>query len=79
MIYFFTPYSFNFKLLDAIAGCMELLKPDDWAVIMDGDTMFLQPDFGHQIQRHSENHPESGLFTYRASCQQELQMQKNGK
>jgi hypothetical protein len=54
MIYFFTPYSFNFKLLDAITGCMNLLQPDDWAVIMDGDTMFLQPDFGHQIQRHIE-------------------------
>jgi hypothetical protein len=29
------------KLLDAMTSCMELLNPNDWAVIMDGDTMFL--------------------------------------
>ncbi|TSA38806.1 MAG: hypothetical protein D4R64_01700 [Porphyromonadaceae bacterium] len=67
MIYFFTPYSFNFKLLDAIAECIDLLNPDDWAVIMDGDTMFLQVDFGHQVKRHIEAHPEAGLFTCFAS------------
>jgi GT2 family glycosyltransferase len=74
MIYFFTPYSFDFKLLDAITGCMEMLNPDDWAVIMDGDTLFLQPDFGHQIQRHIENYPEAGLFTCLASrCHYKIQ------
>jgi len=74
MIYFFTPYSFDFKLLDAIAGWMYLLNPEDWAVIMDGDTMFLQPDFGHQIQRHIQLHPEAGLFTCRASrCHYKIQ------
>jgi hypothetical protein len=73
-IFFFTPYSFNFKLLDAISGCMELLKPDDWAVIIDGDTMFLQSDFGHQIQRPIESHPEAELFTYFASrCDYSIQ------
>lgn len=75
MIYFFTPYSFNFKLLEAIDGCVRLLNPDDWAVIMDGDTMFLQPDFGHQIQRHIESHPEAGLFTCFASrCHYSIQV-----
>jgi hypothetical protein len=67
MIYFFTPYSFNLKLLDAIARCMNLLMPDDWALLMDGDAMFLQPDFGHRIQRHVEAHPDAGLFTCYAS------------
>jgi len=67
MIYFFTLYSFNFKLLDAFTDFIELLNLDDWVVIMDGDTIFLQPDFGHQIQRHIEFHPEAGLFTCRAS------------
>jgi hypothetical protein len=62
MIYFFTPYSLDFKLLDAITGCINLLQPDDWAVIMDGDTMFLQPDFGHQIQRHIDLFPEWTLY-----------------
>ncbi|MFA5817331.1 MAG: hypothetical protein WC865_17140 [Bacteroidales bacterium] len=75
MIYFFTPYSFNFKLLDAITGCMKLLQPDDWAVIMDGDTMFLQPDFGYQIQHYIDLHPEAGLFTcYASRCHYSIQV-----
>jgi hypothetical protein len=75
MIYFFTPYSFNLKLLDAIARCMDLLQPDDWAVIMDGDAMFLQPDFGHRIKRHIEPHPEAGLFTcYASRCHYSIQV-----
>lgn len=59
--------SLQFKLLDAIADFIELLNPDDWVVIMDGDTIFLQPDFGHPIQRHIDLYPEAGLFTCRAS------------
>ncbi|TSA34507.1 MAG: hypothetical protein D4R64_11755 [Porphyromonadaceae bacterium] len=75
MIYFFTPYSFDFKLLDAIAICMDLLNPNDWAVIMDGDTMFLQPDFGYKIHRHIEAHPEAGLFTcYASRCHYSIQV-----
>jgi len=75
MIYFFTPYSFNLKLLDAIASCMNLLQPDDWAVLLDGDTMFLQPDFGHRIDKHIETHPEAGLFTcYASRCHYSIQV-----
>ncbi|TSA31179.1 MAG: hypothetical protein D4R64_18500 [Porphyromonadaceae bacterium] len=75
MIYFFTPYSFELKLLDAITAYMELLQPEDWAVIMDGDTAFLHPNFGHQIQRHIEAHPEAGLFTFFASrCHYSIQV-----
>jgi GT2 family glycosyltransferase len=75
MIYFFTPYSFNLKLLDAIASCMNLLQTDDWAVLMDGDAMFLQPDFGHQIQRHIEANPDAGLFTcYASRCHYSIQV-----
>lgn len=75
MLYFFTPYSFTKDYLEAIDQYMQLLQPDDWAVIMDGDVMFLQPDFGHQIQRHILSHPLVGLFTSYASrchyhCQQ---------
>ncbi|MFA5817159.1 MAG: hypothetical protein WC865_16255 [Bacteroidales bacterium] len=72
MIYFFTPYSFNFKLLNAIASCMDLLQPDDWAIIMDGDSMFLRPDFGLQIQRHIETHPEAGLTVNKAGQVKEM-------
>jgi hypothetical protein len=50
------------------------LKPDDWAVIAHVDKMFLQPDFGHQIQRHIETNPEAGLFNCCASrCHYKIQ------
>ena len=75
MMYFFTPFTLDFKLLDAIDQCMNLLQSDDWAVLMDGDTMFLQPDFGHRIQRHIERHPEAGLFTcYASRCHYSIQV-----
>ncbi|TSA37661.1 MAG: hypothetical protein D4R64_05565 [Porphyromonadaceae bacterium] len=75
MIYFFTPYSFELKLLDAIAAYMELLQMEDWAVILDGDTAFLNPDFGHQIKTHIENHPTAGLFTsYASRCHYRVQV-----
>lgn len=75
MIYFFTPYSLQLKLLDAIDQYMQLLQPDDWAVIMDGDIMFLHPDFGHQIERHIMAHPHTGLFTsYASRCHYRTQV-----
>jgi GT2 family glycosyltransferase len=75
MIYFFTPYSYEIKLLDAIAGFMNLLLSDDWAVHLDGDTLFLQPDFGNQIQQHIISHPEAGLFTcYASRCHYSFQV-----
>ncbi|MFA5817638.1 MAG: hypothetical protein WC865_18710 [Bacteroidales bacterium] len=75
MIYFLTPYSFELKLLDAIAAYMELLQPEDWAVIQDGDTAFLHPDFGHQIKTHIENYPTAGLFTsYASRCHYKVQV-----
>ncbi|TSA38808.1 MAG: hypothetical protein D4R64_01710 [Porphyromonadaceae bacterium] len=54
---------------------MDLLNPDDWAEIMDGDTAFLQSDFGHQIKTHIENHPNAGLFTsYASRCHYRVQV-----
>ena len=65
MIYIFTQLSVKFKHLDVIASSQELVKPDDWAVIMDADTMLLHPDFGHNISRANEDldNSETGLIT----------------
>jgi hypothetical protein len=75
MIYFFTPYSLELKLLEAIASYMALLQPDDWAVIMDGDTMFLTPNFGTLIENHIKASPDTGLFTsYASRCHYRIQV-----
>jgi len=68
MIWFFTPYSFEKKMFEAWYRYMELvIDPGDWACMMDGDTAFLLPDFGHQVQKYIDLFPDTGLFTCYAS------------
>ncbi|HZK95475.1 MAG TPA: hypothetical protein VFC67_14800 [Prolixibacteraceae bacterium] len=68
MIWFFTPYAHDKKFLDAIDRHFSLIaNPNDWVVIMDGDTAFLKSDFGEVIKRYTEQYPETGLFTCYAS------------
>jgi hypothetical protein len=69
MIYYFTPYSLNKKLFEAYDDCMALLKDDDWACFLDGDTLFFESNFGHQVQEYVEKYPDTGLFTcYSSRC-----------
>lgn len=76
MLYFFTPYSLDKKLFEAIDSYMELiLNPDDWICLQDGDTAFLLPDFGHQVQSYIDSYPETGLFTcYASRCHYSCQL-----
>lgn len=68
MIWFFTPYSFNKKLFEAYDSYMNLVSnPNDWVCFMDGDTLFLLSDFGHQMQSYIDKYPDTGLFTCYAS------------
>jgi GT2 family glycosyltransferase len=68
MIWFFTPYAHDKKFLAAIDLYFKLVtNPNDWVVIMDGDTAFLKPNFGEVIKRYTELFPETGLFTCYAS------------
>ena len=78
MLFFFTPYSFEKNLFEAIDTYMQLLPDDqDWAVLMDGDTAFLRSDFGHQIQRYIDKYPDTGLFTcYASRCHYEYQIRR---
>ncbi len=76
MIWFFTPYAHDKKLLDAIDRCFNLVpNPNDWVVLMDGDTAFLRSDFGHVIKRYTDSFPETGLFTcYASRCHYQSQV-----
>lgn len=75
MIYYFTPYNKEKKFLGAISDYMNLLAPHDWAVIMDGDTMFLTPNFGTLIENHIMAWPDTGLFTsYASRCHYRIQV-----
>lgn len=66
MIYFFKPYSLEGNLGKAYNDCMSLLPSDnDWACLMDGDTMFLTSDYGKHLQdviNAYQNH-NVGIFT----------------
>ena len=68
MLYFFTPYSFEKRLFEAIDRYMMLLPENaDWACIQDGDTAFLCSDFGARIAEYIDRFPGTGLFTCYAS------------
>ncbi len=69
MIYFFTPYSLNKKLFEAYDASMALIKDEDWACFLDGDTMFFESNFGHQVQEYIDKYPGTGMFTcYSSRC-----------
>jgi GT2 family glycosyltransferase len=77
MIYYFTPYSTEKKLLKAIDQYMALIHDNDWACLMDGDTAFLRSDFGVRIKEYIEKYPDTGLFTFYASrCHYACQVRK---
>jgi GT2 family glycosyltransferase len=76
MIWFFTPYDNTQRLYLAIDRYFELIdNPDDWVVLMDGDTAFLKPDFGNTIKRYTEKYPDTGMFTcYASRCHYRIQV-----
>jgi glycosyltransferase involved in cell wall biosynthesis len=51
------------KLFEGYDSCIALLKPDDWACFLDGDILFFENNFGHQIREYIEKYPDTGLFT----------------
>ena len=65
MVYFFSPYSFQKDIGKAYNNYVRLApNQDDWICLTDGDLLFLQSDFGHQIQEVIDLHGKDvGLFT----------------
>jgi GT2 family glycosyltransferase len=63
-VYYFTPYATDKNLGAAYNEYMQLLpNDDDWACFLDGDVMFLIPDWGDVIHQAIEKHPDTGMFT----------------
>jgi glycosyl transferase, family 25 len=63
MIWYFKPYSFDKDLGKAYNQYCELVPNDeDWICLMDGDSMFLNSNFGHIIQEYINQYPECKLF-----------------
>lgn len=77
MLYFFTPYSFDKKLFEAFDYYMSLVSDSDWVCFLDGDTAFLVPGWGHQINEYIKKYPDTGLFTcYASRCHYSIQTRK---
>lgn len=78
-IYYFTPYNLDKNLGAAYNQSMSLLKKDsDWGCLLDGDTMFLTPDFGTQIHHIVSMYPETGMFTCMTNRVGTMQQRHNG-
>jgi GT2 family glycosyltransferase len=64
MNYFFVPYSLEKNIGKAYNQYMSLLpKDDDWAILMDGDTLFLTFDWGHAVAEVIKKIPDAGIIT----------------
>ena len=64
MIYFFQPWAYDGHLGKAYNQYMDMLPNNsDWAVLMDGDTMFLSNTWGKQIERVIRDNPHTSMFT----------------
>lgn len=64
MIHFGSPYSWNKDLGKAYNDFVKLIPSEDWICLMDGDIMFLQSDYGHQLKEIIDLHGNDvGLFS----------------
>jgi len=61
MIYYFSPFSVEKNLGAAYNQHMALIGDDDYAVLTDGDTCFLTPDYGMIISQYIAAHPNAVL------------------
>jgi GT2 family glycosyltransferase len=65
MIYYFIPYATDKRLGRAFnQSCSIVPNDSDWIVLMDADTMFLNPNYGRIIADTIEQHGDSfSVFT----------------
>ncbi len=61
MTYYFTPYSTTKNLGAEYNKYMALLQDGDTAVVTDGDTCFLTPDYGMLIDAYVTKYPDAVL------------------
>lgn len=51
-----------------------VVNNEDWVVLMDGDTLFFQSNFGHLIKDYIDQYPDTGMFvcfTNRIGCREQ--------
>lgn len=61
MIYYFKPFSLTKNLGECYNQYMALIGDDDTAVLLDGDTCFLTPDYGMVIAEYIAAYPDAVL------------------
>lgn len=61
MIYYFSPYSTEKNLGKAYNDHIKLIGDDDVAVLTDGDTCWLTPDYGMVIAEYVAKYPDAVL------------------
>ncbi len=61
MIYYFKPFAIDKNLGACYNQYMALIGDDDTAVLLDGDTCFLTPDYGMVIAEYVEKYPDAVL------------------
>lgn len=62
-VHIIKPYSIEKNLGKAYNESMRLIPEDDWACLMDYDTMFLTPDCGQILHEYVMKYDFAGLFT----------------
>lgn len=62
-VHILKPYSIEKNLGRAYNEAMRMLPDDDWACLMDYDTMFLTPDCGQILHEYVWKYDFSGMFT----------------
>ena len=79
-VHYFIPYSTEkdfFSEIDYYFGLVQ--NEDDWVCLLDGDTLFLRPDYGRCIFDYLRHYPETGLFTcYASRCHYQFQVPQPG-
>lgn len=58
-----TPFSTSLNIGGEYNKCISELPNDCWVVVRDGDTMFLTPDWGKQIEEIITANPDYDLIT----------------
>jgi GT2 family glycosyltransferase len=81
MIYTTVPYNLDKNIGVYYNNFMDMIpNDDDFACFVDGDTMFLTPYWGKQLQDIIENNPDCGFFTAvtnRVACPWQIEESSN--
>jgi hypothetical protein len=77
MIYYFSPFSVEKNLGVAYNQHMQLIGDDDHAVLTDGDTCWLTPDYGMVISEYVKLYPDAVLTCWTNRINEKAEQQYN--